>query len=299
MECASGAARDMRTLPENLILEKNKTATQSAWLVLLDITLNDEAETKFHLVRNTISISYKGTAYEAFPFELAPTVLDNKGAIPYVELKISNVTRLLQPYLLQLSGAVGASVLVTVVNSEHLDTITPDLEMEFVITATQTTKEYVIFRLGASNPLQQRFPLHTYLGLHCRWQFRSVECGYSGAAISWVLAGTGAQIGSTWVESLNAASKYAVGTALSLTNLTKFTAVSGKVGVVSAHFLDDWVLLEDISLEGSTDVWESGVDSGDVGYADCNRTLLHCRRCENSPRFGGFAGMRAKGMRLV
>jgi len=54
----------MKTLPENLIAEKNLMHSPDPWLILLEITLTDL--TVFRLVKNTEDITYNGNTWTAF-----------------------------------------------------------------------------------------------------------------------------------------------------------------------------------------------------------------------------------------
>lgn len=174
----------MKDLPAKLILEKNRLATSSAWIILLEITLTDDDSTVLRFARNTRDIVFGGDTYTAFPFEIEATKQTSKGEIPTITLQVSNVTRLIQPYLEDLDGGVGSVVKITVVNSDHLGEDYSELEMTFDVLATQSSNQWVTFTLGAPNPLRQRFPLDQFIALHCRWRFKGVECGYSGAATS-------------------------------------------------------------------------------------------------------------------
>ena len=168
----------MKSLPPALIIEKNKMSTSSAWLVFLDITLTDNTE--FRFVSNNEDVTFGGNLYTHFPFEVDTVGQSGRGEIPNVRLKVSNVTRLLQPYLESLEGAIGSTVKVTVVNSKHLDEDYSELEMTFDVISCNSTSKWVTFTLGAPNPLRQRFPLEEFIANHCRFIFKSDECGYSG-----------------------------------------------------------------------------------------------------------------------
>lgn len=169
----------MKNLPANLIIEKNKIATPNSWLVLLDVTLTDN--TKFYLVKNTENITFQGNEYTAMNFEIEPTAETSKGEIPTVTLRISNVTRIIQAYLEELEGCIGATVVVRVVNAAYLAEDYSELEMTFDVLATNSDVNWVSFTLGAPNPLRRRFPLYRYIANHCGWSYKSAECGYSGA----------------------------------------------------------------------------------------------------------------------
>jgi phage-related protein len=171
-----------KVLPAALVLEKNKIATKSAWLILLEITLTDLTVLRF--VRNTEDITFDSDLYSAMPFELDPIEDQLRGQIPTVNLKISNVTRLLQTYLEDLDGGIGSTVKIIVVNSDNLSASYSELELTFEVVGAYSDSSYAVFTLGMPNPLNKRFPLYRYIANHCNWtsRFKGVECGYAGAS---------------------------------------------------------------------------------------------------------------------
>jgi lambda family phage minor tail protein L len=169
----------MKTLPSLLAIEKNKLYTDSSWLILLDITFTDS--TVLNLVRNTENITWKGTEYTAFPFELEAIANSGKGELPLVQLSVSNVTRIIQGYLEPLNGGVGSLVVFHVVNSEYLSEDSSALDMSFVVLSVNLSASWAVFSLGAPSPIRRRFPLIRYIANHCNWQFMSAECAYSGS----------------------------------------------------------------------------------------------------------------------
>jgi len=174
----------MIKLPAPLIIEKNKLNATSPWLLLLDVELvnpqNPADTSQYHLVLNTEDVTYQGQVYTAFPFEVEPTKLTSKNNIPTVTLRISNVTRVVQADLETYRGAVNSSAKLTVVHAANLAQDFSELELEFIILDCYTDAQWVVFTLGASNPLRRKFPLDKYVSTHCPWQFKSCECGYTG-----------------------------------------------------------------------------------------------------------------------
>ncbi len=173
----------MKALSAPLLLEKNKIATNSAWLILLEITLTDgPPATVLHLARDTKDV-YLGTPpvkYDAMAFDLDPIEDQLKGQIPIINLKISNVTRLLQYYLEQLDGGIGSTVKIIIVNSDNLTEDYSLLELTFEVVGSSADASFVVLTLGMPNPLNKRFPLHRYIANHCNWvsRFKGIECGY-------------------------------------------------------------------------------------------------------------------------
>lgn len=171
----------MKNLPVNLILEKNKLTTTNPWIVLLDINIDNNM---IYICNNNENITFQGRTYTAVPFVLEPVKSDLKGELPTVTLRISNVSAYLMTYMEQYSGGVGASVLLRVVNTAYLSENYAELEMNFDVIKSEASSEWVSFTLGAPSPLNKRFPLYRYLANHCRWQYKSVECGYTGPLAS-------------------------------------------------------------------------------------------------------------------
>ena len=120
--------------------------------------------------------------YTAVPFELDMIEDSGSGEIPRVNLKISNVQRMLQGYLESYDGAIGATVKMTIVSVDHLDEDYSEFESTFDVIGSSANYEWVTFTLGAPNPLKQRFPLNKYIAKHCNWHYGSVECGHTGDA---------------------------------------------------------------------------------------------------------------------
>ncbi len=170
----------MKNLPANLIIEKNKIASTSPWIVLLEIKVSDTEILR--ICNNTEDITFQSNTYYAMPFDISATQSNAKGEIPTVTLQVSNVSRMLQPYIEQYAGGVGMQVKLIVVNASYLSENYSELEMVFDILATEADANWVYFTLGTPNPLRRRFPQYRYIAEHCQWNFKSAECGYTGAA---------------------------------------------------------------------------------------------------------------------
>lgn len=170
----------MKNLPLNLLLAKNRMAQTSPWLILLDVDLKNG--TILRLVKNNEDITFNSQVYAATAFELDASRESSKGEIPSLNLKVCNVTRILQAYLEDLNGAVGSTVTTRIVNAAYLSENYSELEMTFDVMATSSDAMWVTFRLGAPNPLRSRYPRFRYIAGHCGWVFKSRECNYTGAS---------------------------------------------------------------------------------------------------------------------
>lgn len=282
------------TLSDAIINEKNKIATQNATLVLLEITLTDN--TVFRLFRNDTNdtITYQGEVYTGFNFQMEPTVLNSKGQIPTVTLRVSNVTLLLESKIRELNGAVGSTVKMMVVNSGLLAEDFSDLDWNFEVLSSTSSNLWIEFILGSPSLLRQRFPLNKYQSLGCAWRFETVECAYERKVIVNVTLSDPVSLEITDHD-------FEVDDAITL-----YT-----VGGITGGIEDDYLIKAVTDSDNVTIKTLLGVDvdganfggsytsGGEAGYTTCERTLTACRIRENGPRFGGFPGMRTGGVRIA
>jgi len=292
----------MRDIPANLIIEKNKLQSKAAWLILLKITLNNSEGTELRFVRNFENVDFNdgsgsgSQTYTAFPFEIEPTKNTSKGQIHTVTLRVSNITKLLEPYLEDLDGAIGSTVKITVVNSDRLTEDYSELELSYDVIECYSTAEWVVFTLGAPNPLRQRFPLHKFLALHCSYKYNDVydgdgpRCQYAGKNITGITKASNAKISCADHE-------FAVDDVIKFAEVGGMTEINGESGTVQNADPDEDgnAFTVDIDTESYSD-YTSG---GKCGYAICNRTLADCRERGNSTNFGGFPGIRSGTVRIA
>jgi len=248
---------------------------------------SDEVTRLYNSGRGTESYP---AVYTAFPFEIEPTKQDNQGEIPTVTLRVSNVSRLLQKYLDELSGAIGSIVKVTVVNAAHLQEDYSELEMTFDVLACHSDASWVVFTLGAPNPLRQRFPLERYMALHCGFVFESAECSYVGRPITGITNDTYAKVSVT-------SHPFVVGDTVKFSDVQGMTEINGQTGTVldADPDADGNAFIVDID----TTTYSAYTSGGIAGFASCNRTLSDCKRRENQTRFGGFPGIRTGSVRIA
>lgn len=166
----------MLNLSAALIAEKNKISSDGAWLVLLEIQFSGET---IRLVRNTENVVWNGYTWVAFPFELEDQSEDSKGTLPAFAVNVSNVNRVIQGYIEELGGGVGATVVLRVIHSQHLDIVTADLEETFTVTDVSCTAQSVKFSLGGDFPTLRRFPPRRVMKNFCPFVYGEIECGVS------------------------------------------------------------------------------------------------------------------------
>lgn len=185
------------TLSAAAYIEKNKIASDTSWLVLLDITMPDT--TLLKITSNSEDVWWPATVipsnlYTSFPFELGEIGDASKWEVPSVSLKVSNVTRYLESQLDAQDGLVDSNVEIKIVNSINVVTPTkssgtyndiPEITLNYDVVSSSSNSMWVEFILGASNPFNKRFPRNKIYRNICRYRFfKGARCQYVGAETS-------------------------------------------------------------------------------------------------------------------
>jgi len=175
----------MKTLPRNIILQKNLLIDTGEWLILLDVYLTPILP--IYIVKNTEDVVFEGRTYTAFPFSFDGPKQSSKGELPIVKLSIEDPTRTIHSYIEDYEGLVGQVVVMRIVSNALLSENYAELTYAFQILSCSASVMGVNFELGAPSPMKRRFPLHRYLSDYCAWAgyFKGVgdvaeECGYAG-----------------------------------------------------------------------------------------------------------------------
>lgn len=177
----------MLTLSAAITLDKNKTATDSAYLLCLEVDIPGLSDT-IKLVRNTDDIVWNGHTWQAFPFELDELGAGAAGEVPQVNLRVANASRAIERYLIDYDNylkSTGSSekiiVNIYVVNSNELDDPTSVVEHQYILRQPTTTTQWATFQLSADNPFKVRIPRNRILKNHCGYAFKGDLCQYAGA----------------------------------------------------------------------------------------------------------------------
>lgn len=174
-----------RNIPQSVVIQKNLLFSTHPWLVLLDITLPDN--NIFRIVNNNENVTFQGWLYTRCRFGFEPPEEIFGGEIPTCKLHIADVTRAFEFYIQKYRGGNDSSVIVRLVNTADLAADYSSLTIELSIQKVDREGfEWLIFTLGAPNPMMQEFLMFIYSPNHCNWvfDFRGPECGYSGIEVS-------------------------------------------------------------------------------------------------------------------
>ncbi len=168
----------MLTLSTASIIEKNKISSTGAWVMALEL---HHPEGNILLVNNTEDLTLGGKQYTAFPFKLEDINEDTK-QMPNVKLSVANVTGTIQRLVEKNKGLTDCEVNIRIFNTNLPDII--ELEETFIINASQSKADWVVFTLGTDFSFSRRFPPVRVMKDYCPFKFKSVECGYKGYAQS-------------------------------------------------------------------------------------------------------------------
>lgn len=166
----------MLNLSQQALLESNTLQSDGVWLILLEINLSS-LEEPVRIVRNTDKITWNGYEWQPFSFDIGDVSENSKGEIPTVTVKVSNVTKALQPYVELAKGGNGSEVILRVVNSKYLEGNTAEIEESFVVQSTTCDANWVTFTLGGDAILNSRFPRRRILKNRCPFKYKGIECG--------------------------------------------------------------------------------------------------------------------------
>lgn len=161
------------------IVEKNKTASDGVYLLLVDIDYGGEEV--LHLAANNENVTHDGKMYYAYAFNV-DAVKQNSSELQTVQLSVSNVTGAVQSIIEKYDGGGDAKVRLFVVNTNVPDEVLD--EENFVVNSTSASADYVVFKLGANFSFTRRFPAKRIMKDFCPFQFKGIECGYKGVVTS-------------------------------------------------------------------------------------------------------------------
>lgn len=164
------------------VVEANRLASDVPFLCLIDLEVVDPdtgtVVVVLNIARNNEDVVFQGVTYSAGSFDIQ--VKYEAGKMASVNLSVTDYTQFIESLMEQYGGGIGSNVTLYVVNAGNLAQ-GAEIE-EFFQIVSATSSEYVQqFTLGAENTLMQTFPRRRQTKNFCAWQFKSPECGYTGA----------------------------------------------------------------------------------------------------------------------
>jgi hypothetical protein len=168
------------------VVEKNRVASDAAYLVCLEIKVPDPMTgvilDTLRYVNNTEDVVLRGVAYQAVQFSIDVTA--QLGGMPSVNLNFFDYTRAVLSKMNDNAGGVGFQVKIIVVASNNLDG-DPEVTEFFEVINASASNYQVNFTLGAENALNRQFPRRIQRRDFCTWIYRDgTTCRYSGPLLA-------------------------------------------------------------------------------------------------------------------
>lgn len=279
----------MLVLSENLVIAKNSLSTQYPWLLLLELHVNDDADTIHRWVQNYENVTFDGEPYTGFNFEL-DMITYKGGEVPQAALRISHVTQFLKADLEANRGCTSSQIVLMIVHANQLTEDYAELTLNWDVIAARITAKFVEFRLGGPSPLRRRVPPDRYYADSCRFLFESARCGYVRKSMADVTL-TGTDPVSIEVTTHG----------FETDDMIRIADAGGITPSLDGSYVITKTDANNFTLNGTDSSDYSGpyTGGGTAGYAACSRLRSDCRDRENEVRFGGFPGLRAETIRLA
>lgn len=170
-----------RHLSIGTIIDKNKIASDEAFVILIDAYIKDEAGNDvitLSFCQNSEQIVYQGTTYQPASFTFNVSLETNQE--PSVKLSANDYTRTLSQYIEQYSGLVNSNVQVTIVNTASID-LPPEIQETFKVIGAKVNEYVAELELGTESSVAKRFPQYRQFRDRCAWKYKGNRCGYTGS----------------------------------------------------------------------------------------------------------------------
>jgi phage-related protein len=164
------------------VIEKNKIASDVAYVPLLDIEVVDPATSVLvevlHIARNPEAVTHDGEEYEAGNFDIE--LRSDAGTQPTINLTIADMTRAVQAKMQEYGGGIGFNVTIKIVRSDALSQ-PPEVVEYFQVIGASATNYVASFTLGAENAITRTFPRRRQTKDFCQWRYKDpLTCKYAG-----------------------------------------------------------------------------------------------------------------------
>lgn len=177
----------MKNLSIAQIIDKNKLASDQAWLVALNIDVRNPVtgniDDNIRVVRNDEVVTIDGEIYEPMPFEI--TFEEVADGMPSMNIVIQDQTGIVQGFMQGYAGGVGFPVTVIAVTGTNKNALKSEADlMEFfeITNGSADSGNYTVtWELGVENPLSISFPRRRQYTDQCSFRFKGLECGYTGS----------------------------------------------------------------------------------------------------------------------
>jgi len=172
----------MKELDAAFIAAKNKQLIKT--IRLYTVVDYDGEGNDLRFAEYTSDVTFDSLVYQAFPITFVFVTEKTQGEVDQVQLRVSNVSRLIEAYLQQYNLRE-KQVKITYVHADHLDDPDNKYEESWHIDSYTTNVSQAIFILSSILDVRQvALPLRTVNRNVCGWasagRFKGIECKYAG-----------------------------------------------------------------------------------------------------------------------
>jgi len=162
--------------------EKNKSA--NAPVHLFTVYDYDSLGNDLYLAESDADVEFDSVTYRKFPIKYDAIGENNSGEIEKLKITAANISREIGGYL-EIYDLRGKKVAIKTVWLDQLADTDNYLEDVFYIDSYSADEKNVVFTLtGKLDLLDVQVPVWRFSRNFCRWDFKSTQCGYSGAETS-------------------------------------------------------------------------------------------------------------------
>lgn len=162
------------------VIEKNRIASDVAFIMLVEVDVTDGAGTlveTLYFAKNTEDFSYQGNLYKRCGFNFQIT--ESAQRVEEISLDLRDPSMTVANKLDQYDGGVGWRIRMMLVNTGNV-TQPPEAEQSAFVMGSKVKGYGASLTLGSRNPLKTRFPARVQWRDRCAWRYKSTECGYEG-----------------------------------------------------------------------------------------------------------------------
>lgn len=171
----------MKTLNASLVLEKNKIASQSPWILLFELDL--DGASYLRLAAYPEDITFHGNTYTAFPAVIENIKENSQGKFDTLNVSVANIDRTISAYV-ENNSLLGRDVTIKIVSKDYLSDSTAYLDFTYRINKIHVSSEVATFELGHENLYLMNIPRQRYIRTKCRHAYKDSHCGYTGSKLS-------------------------------------------------------------------------------------------------------------------
>ncbi len=159
---------------------EQKNAEQNRPIYLYIVYDYDGASNDVEFAAYDADVTFDGVVYTAWAITHDAVNESSSGEVTSVKLTIGNVNRVFQAYL-EDYDLRGKKVLIRRVWSDQLADADACEDQYFYIDSYTADEQTIILELsGKYDVMDMVIPRGVFNRNHCRWVFKSTECGYSG-----------------------------------------------------------------------------------------------------------------------